>query len=1068
MTSMDKSVDNLLYALKERAKELNCLYEIEELFSKPDASLPVILEGIVRAIPAGWQYPDVCQAKITCGDLVYQSPNMKETPWVLSVKLSVEGEVIGKISVYYIEERPLADEGPFLKEERKLIDTIADRLERRIFYEKLKTVFEKQSAGEEQRGQCWVVLDLLRRTDLKLLTHITRKMLNYLSWSGIEEANQLLERINPASMTEQESLLQDMNRPSPAKAENDITMIYDDIFLLANKYLGETEVLSSIQKWIMEDRSKFLVKVLEDPTSTLAQFTNAIERFHHLTPHGLNLSPPREKGLCVSLIRKLLNDDLHFINIAKKYLEINDFYNLLHHIIFPAGSQGKLGGKGSGLFLASQILKKSSLANETLRTIRTPRSWYLTSDGLMNFVSHNDLEELVEQKYEDIERVRQEYPYVIHVFKNSSLPPEIVNALSAALDELGERPLIVRSSSLLEDRMGTSFAGKYKSLFIANQGAKRERLLALMDAVTEVYASTFSPDAIEYRIEHGMIDFNEEMGILIQEVVGTRVGHYFIPAFAGVAFSRNEFRWSQRIRREDGLARLVPGLGTRAVDRLSDDYPILISPGQPNLRVNVSVDEKIHYSPKKIDVINLMTNSFESIEIKRLMREYGEDYPLISQLGSVLRNDRLEQIGKLGTDFENDYVVITFDGLINNSHFVEQIRSVLKVLQTELETPVDIEFAHDGKDLYLLQCRSQSYSKASQPPPIPRDLPREKILFSANRYVTNGTVPDITHVVYIDPQKYGELEEHADLLAVGRAVSKLNQILPKRQFILMGPGRWGSRGDIKLGVNVSYSDINNTAMLIEIARKQKGYMPELSFGTHFFQDLVETSIRYLPLYPDDSGVVFNENFFTHSKNILPDLLPEYASLADTVRVIEMTDSDGHQVLNILMNGEREEAIAILMKPTSLKITPTEIVQGEEPREKKDDTHWRWRLISVERIAARLDAGRFGVKALYLFGSTKNATAGPQSDIDILIHFQGTETQRQELMSWLEGWSLCLSEVNYLRTGHRTDGLLDIHIITDEDIKNRTSFASKIDAVTDTPRLLPTGKDLKHPSSGVSE
>ncbi len=125
-----------------------------------------------------------------------------------------------------------------------------------------------------------------------------------------------------------------------------------------------------------------------------------------------------------------------------------------------------------------------------------------------------------------------------------------------------------------------------------------------MDAIAEVYASIFSPDPIEYRIEHGMIDFNEEMGILIQEVVGKKVGHYFMPAFAGVAFSRNEFRWSQRIRREDGLVRMVPGLGTRAVDRFSDDYPILVAPGQPNLRVNVTIDEKIHYSPKKIDVIN--------------------------------------------------------------------------------------------------------------------------------------------------------------------------------------------------------------------------------------------------------------------------------------------------------------------------------------------------------------------------------------------------------------------------------------------------------------------------------
>ncbi len=135
--------------------------------------------------------------------------------------------------------------------------------------------------------------------------------------------------------------------------------------------------------------------------------------------------------------------------------------------------------------------------------------------------------------------------------------------------------LIVRSSSLLEDSKGTSFAGKYKSLFIANQGSKQERIAALMDAIAEVYASTFGPDPIGYRMERGLIDFHEEMGIMIQEVVGTRIGRYYMPAFAGVAFSRNEFQWSRRIRREDGLLRMVPGLGTRAVDRVLDDYPIL-------------------------------------------------------------------------------------------------------------------------------------------------------------------------------------------------------------------------------------------------------------------------------------------------------------------------------------------------------------------------------------------------------------------------------------------------------------------------------------------------------------
>lgn len=108
---------------------------------------------------------------------------------------------------------------------------------------------------------------------------------------------------------------------------------------------------------------------------------------------------------------------------------------------------------------------------------------------------------------------------------------------------------------------------------------------------------------------------------------------------------------------------------------------------------------------------------------------------------------------------------------------------------------------------------------------------------------------------------------------------------------------------------------------------------------------------------------------------------------------------------------------------------------------------------AERIASQLDPQRFGVAAMYVVGSTKQGTAGPSSDIDLLIHFRGTGKQRAELLLWLEGWSLCLDEMNHLRTGRRTGGLLDIHIVTDEDIAMKSSYAVKIDSPTDPARPL---------------
>jgi len=271
----------------------------------------------------------------------------------------------------------------------------------------------------------------------------------------------------------------------------------------------------------------------------------------------------------------------------------------------------------------------------------------------------------------------------------------------------------------------------------------------------------------------------------------------------------------------------------------------------------------------------------------------------------------------------------------------------------------------------------------------------------------------------------------------------------------MGPGRWGSRGDIKLGVSVTYSDISNTAALIEIAIKSGDLLPELSFGTHFFQDLIETSIRYLPLYPDDYGTIFNYEFILTSNNILPDLLPDLEHLSDVIRVIDVPRTTGGQVLQLLMNADISEAVAMLSHPseaTSVDDKPSTQIDIK-PREE----HWRWRMQSVETVAMHLEPERFGVAGLYIFGSTKNATAGPKSDIDLLIHFQGDEHQRRDLLAWLQGWSLSLSHANYLRTGYKTDGLLDIQLVTDEDIQKRTSYAVKIGAINDPARPIPLGR-----------
>ncbi len=1047
--------DNLFHELRERAKELNCLYEVQELLINPGNGIDEICEGLLRVIPPGWQYPDICTASVSLFGKVYQNAGFTPTEWVQQADITVQDEKVGEISVYYTEETPLLDEGPFLKEERKLIDTIAERLGMHLLHQQLKEVFkEQEKAGQKKKSEWAVILDMLRQTDPKLLIRLSRKMVNYLCWTGIDEAEPLLAQFSPT--LHQGDALLDENRPYKRKSDSDLISLSYEIFNLAEKYLNEENILDSIQKWTKEDRSGFLSKVLENMGSSLSTIHSVIERYHHVGQLSLELSEPREKSLRVALIRRILTDQHGYIDIAKDFLDIESFNELLKRVIHPVGSHGLLGGKSAGLFLAREILKSTEGEFPAFGEIKTPKTWYITSDGLLNFMDYNNLEEVMEQKYKDIGQVRLEYPYVVQVFKNSSFSPEIIKGLLMALEDFGEVPLIVRSSSLLEDRIGTSFAGKYKSLFIANQGSREKRLSELMDAIAEIYASTFGPDPIEYRAENNLIDYYEEMGIMIQEVVGKKVGHYFLPAFAGVGFSRNEFRWSPRISREDGLVRLVPGLGTRAVDRINNDYPIMISPGQPNLKVNVTLDEVIRYSPKFIDVINLETGEFETITLEKI-REFGSDYPIVHQVVSRISHQHLQMARPMGIDFKKDALAVTFDGLISRTDFISQVKDILDVLEKQYGRPVDIEFAHDGNNLYILQCRTQSALMDHTPATLPAYVPEEKTLISANKFVSNGMIGNITHVVYVDPKKYGEIKDVETLKRIGSVVGKLNRILPKRQFILIGPGRWGSRGDIKLGVNVTYSDINNTAMLVEIARKTGEYLPELSFGTHFFQDLVEANIKYLPLYPDEPENMFNENMILDAPNLLTTFVPEAENLKEVIRVIDIPALSNGQVLQVLMNADQDAALAIISDQTELEEDKLTALPGAALQKK--DIHWQWRLRNVENIAAKLDKERFAVKGFYLFGSVKNATAGPASDIDILIYFDGNQQQRNELMAWLEGWSLALSQINYLRTGFKTDGLLDVHIITDEDIRKRDSYAIKIGAVSDPARPLPMGTAL---------
>ncbi len=920
MKGRKTSIEWLLQSLQERAKELECYYAVQDALNVPDVSLDEICGKLIEVIPPGWQHPETCRVRISIGASTYSSPDFAETPWSISADILTEDRVVGFITVAYAEQIETETGGPFLDDETRLLRTIArrvgaflsQRLKRKLIEDWNATVTQ---VPRHERSEWQTALDTIRDTNHELYQNISRKMLNHLCWTGVPEAEQLLRSFWPAKLSfEDDDYISDWNSLGRDQGIGFASYLGARVFAVAEENLDGDQILKLIQTWIREDKLSFLVQLI-GPNVPMSQVAEIVRRYHEMLQEPSFVPTARSRGVLISLIRRFLSEQTGYVDVIKELITIDDFYDLLEKSIYGPDSHGRLGGKSAGLYLATQIIHKKGPNCPELQGIKIPKTWYIPSDVFFHFIHHSNFDELIEQKYKPSQQVRQEYPCILQAFKSVSFPPDITRGLSAAVDDFGTRPIIVRSSSLLEDSIGAAFSGKYKSLFLANQGSKRHRLQELTDAVAEVYASSFSPDPIEYRADRGLLDYNEEMGVLIQEVVGKKVGRYFLPAFAGVAFSCNEYRWSPRIKPEDGLVRMVPGLGTRAVDRLSDDYPVLISPGRPNLRTNVTPDEVLRYSPRMIDVINLEKACFESIDIEDFLKEAGDSFGPLKDIFSVYRTDHIGEIPITGIDFETDKPLATFNGLISRKPFVKQMKMILKTLEDTMGYPVDIEFASDGDDLYLLQCRPQSSSGRSTPASIPINIPRERIIFTVLRHVSNGLVPNISHIVYVRSQGYHDLSSRSRMVDVGRAVSKLNRLLPRRQFILMGPGRWGSRGDIRLGVSVDYSDINNTSMLVEIARQKGEYVPELSFGTHFFQDLVEAQIKYLPLYPDEADTVFNEEFLTGTHNLLSELVPEHADLADVIRVIDIPASTDGMYLSVAMNADLNQAMGYLQKPT---------------------------------------------------------------------------------------------------------------------------------------------------------
>lgn len=612
--------------------------------------------------------------------------------------------------------------------------------------------------------------------------------------------------------------------------------------------------------------------------------------------------------LLPELLRMAISRDERVTRLVQRHLTLPDVLTIWKRMI----GTGLIGGKSVGMLLARAILKRSDPRWNGL--LEAHDSFFIGSDVFYSFLVESGCWWL-RQKQRNPDTFLDNVEEARRRILVGNFPDHIVKEFSEMLDYFGQSPIIVRSSSLLEDNYGNAFAGKYESVFCANQGPHHKRLQDFLSAVRTIYASTMSEKALRYRAQRGLLDQDEQMSLLVQRVSGVRYGGLFYPQVAGVGLSRNPYVWNKCIDPKAGVVRLVFGLGTRAVDRSDDDYTRIVALNAPERRPESDVDAVRQYSQRKVDVIDLEANQLVSYEFTEVAdRSLGLPMDIFaSASGSIARRTYDGETSQAAPP------VLTFEHLLLQTPFVADMRQMLQTLQDAYDYPVDLEFTanffdHNQYRINLVQCRPLQVVSETAAIELPKAISADNlILESSGAVIGRSRVTLIDRLVYVPPSVYGQLPIK-DRYSVARLIGRLLHLdEPNRpqRIMLMGPGRWGTTTP-SLGVPVSFAEIDTASVLCEIVAMRDDLIPDVSLGTHFFNDLVEMDMLYLALFPGRKDNFWNRTFFEQTPNRLVELLPGEAQWASAVRVIDVpAASDGGTVLKLNANAIAQQVVCYL-------------------------------------------------------------------------------------------------------------------------------------------------------------
>ena len=585
------------------------------------------------------------------------------------------------------------------------------------------------------------------------------------------------------------------------------------------------------------------------------------------------------QALRENILRCLLGTEPERLDLCRRYFSMRDLMEVKRREI----GTGCIGGKAVGMLLARNILRDTSPELYSKR-IEPHDSFYIGADVFYTYTVQNNCWDFRTGMVEPEDYIRLA-PEVRKRLLHGQFMPDIKEKFLSVLEYFGQSPIIVRSSSLLEDGIGNAFAGKYESVFCPNQGDLEERYRVFEDAVRTVYASTMSPEAIRYRADRNLLERDEQMALLVMRVSGDVHGDCYYPHLAGVGHSKNLYVNGPSASEDNsGMLRLVFGLGTRAVDREADDYARFVNLDAPTAPPLVDYGDEYRYSQHKVDVISLAQNLFVTLPIEKLSKFSMNTDPSLFMEPDTATAARFREMGLYGESVPD---IVNFRKLLRRTDFAHVMRRILAILAEKYNYPVDVEYAcnftpQGDYRVNLLQCRTIQTSGLGQAgvmPQVKSCLWRIRGHFMGG----NAAIP-VRWVVFVKVEPYLSLPEQQKY-AVARAVGNLNELLRDQNAVLIGPGRWGTTTP-SLGTPVRFAEISHYACICELAYSSHGLRPELSYGSHFFQDLVESGIFYTALYQGEPGCEFDEAGF----DAFPDRYTELTGdekLAGVVRLFDL-------------------------------------------------------------------------------------------------------------------------------------------------------------------------------------